>query len=355
MTMTTSKHLTFGHTSFPLTVRNAFTAQAKRKGFRLRFSARLALHGAVHKFKILLLPADTRRSFVVTQVAKASGSHRPSFTFLGSVVEHQGGPGSQTERGLTSGSMSSRSSHRGPQTARGGRTQRSRLVVIASDLTLDITYEPPRPKFSKHSPGSCSYRLKLSSGKDFLYSVRGLPDRLDVDQTNNRVQWGPLELQYNSKQQLNMFARAVKHVMLDWQPVSQQAAKPVALTSQSLASNVASSQFPVKAAEEQSCFGSPLPSPLQSPVIARNKQTASLPPEEHSVADKQDVPASTHSGRPLANSGAASALEAFVSDNWVWIGLGVGAVSLVSWALFRSHTSATSVSPAAHKYQLHIV
>lgn len=294
----------------------------------------------------------------MTQVAKASSSHRPSFIFLGSVVEHQGGPGSQTDRGLASGSMSSTYSHRGPQTARGGRTQRSRLIVIASDLTLDITYEPPSPKFSKHSPGSCSYRLKLSSGKNFLYSVRGLPDRLEIDQTNNRVQWGPLELQYNSKQQLNMFARAVKHVMLDWQPVSQQAAKPYPLTPQSLASTVTTSQAPSKPAEEQSCFGSPLPSPLQSPVMSRNKPKTSLPSEEQHITAKQDVPESNSSGAPSAKSGAAghaSSVEAFVSDNWVWIGLGISAVSLVSFALFRSHMSATSVVPAAHKYQLHIV
>jgi len=144
---------------------------------------------------------------VVQQVTRANSSHRPSFTFLGYAVEYMDGRGSQTERN-SAGNMSSREHRPGSQTAR-GQSQRSRLVVIASGLSLNITYEPPSPKFSQQCPDSSSYRLKLFNGTDFLYSVRGLPQQIKVHQNAYIVRWGPLELQFSSKQQLDMFATAV--------------------------------------------------------------------------------------------------------------------------------------------------
>ncbi|KAL3145355.1 hypothetical protein ABBQ38_001611 [Trebouxia sp. C0009 RCD-2024] len=123
-----------------------------------------------------------RRSFVVQQITRANSSHRPSFTFVGYVVEYTGGSGNKTERGSSAGSMSSRHHREDSQTARGGLSQRSRIIVIASDLSLNITYEPPSPKFHQQCPGSSSYRLKLFKGSDFLYSVRGLPHQVKVHQ-----------------------------------------------------------------------------------------------------------------------------------------------------------------------------
>lgn len=304
----------------------------------------------------ILLDSETRRAFVIKQVTRAQGGHRPAFTFLGIVVEYQGASGSQTERGAASGSSSHRQL-RGSQTARGGQTHRTRLVVVAQDLTLDLIYEPPSPKFSSQCPGSSSYRLKLSNATDFLYSVRGLPEQLVIDENKVAVQWGPLVLQYSSPQQMLKFVENVKHVkMLKRQPSLQSMTSSAILRPRPTpALSAVTSENVERSSDVQSCFGSPLPSPLSSPG---GSKAAPATADSQSSA-QQDVKRPASPAKSTADfnfPGPAETIAAFVLDNWAWIGIGVAAVSLATFVAFKSDSSAADTAhTTAHRYQLHVV
>ena len=254
--------------------------------------------------------AGARRSFVVQQITRANSSHRPSFTFLGYVVECISG--GATERG-----------NKTERSARGGRSQRSRLIVLAEDLSLNITYEPPSPKFHQQCPGSSSYRLKLFRGSSFLYSVRGLPQQVRVHQNAYVVRWGPLELQFNSKQQLDIFASSIKHVELEWTPCGQHTARQTAaLLQSSRPSTPLRPATPVEATAQarpskKSSFGSPLPDSDASEKIAA--QTAS-----------------SQSGRAGASADDSAVGQSFWKDNWVWVGMGVAIVAAVTYSIFKA-------------------
>ena len=294
---------------------------------------------------------------MVKQVIRAQASHRPAFTFSGYSVEHHGS-GSETERGAASGASSHRQS-RGSQTARGGQTSRARLVVVASDLTLDIAYEPPSPKFSSQRPGISSYRVKLSSGTDFLYSTRGLPEQITVDQNKSLIIWGPLELQYSSKQQMQRFTENVKHVKVSVrQPVPElmnSVRRPVAPKLQpKVVLPAATSAVPEKPSDQQSSFGSPLPSPLPSPGKSiLDSSTTPVPApnmQEATTSTAQSTPSEFKFPVP------AEAVAAFVNDNLAWLGFGVAAVSLVTFLALKSDSSVVRPSSGRFQnYELHLI
>lgn len=304
--------------------------------------------------QFLFVHAETPRAFIVEQIIRAQASHRPAFTFKGYAVERQNG--SQTERGSASGDLSHR--QRGSQSARGGMTHRSRLSVFARDLTLDIAYEPPSPKFRIQAPGSSSYRLKLSKHTTgFLYSVRGLPMQLIVHRKKNIVQWGPLELWFSSKFQMQRFVENVKHVeLLEYnsapQPLDESAIrdsqpKPTTL---SVPAN--------KPADQQSSFGSPLPSPLPSPEKPQAQSGPAVDMLQAAGQEHITEQASASKGSPYDHNfpGPAETIAGFLNDNWAWIGIGVAAVSLVTFVTFRSSSaSAASSVSKAHQYQLHLI
>ncbi|KAL3145354.1 hypothetical protein ABBQ38_001611 [Trebouxia sp. C0009 RCD-2024] len=294
-----------------------------------------------------------RRSFVVQQITRANSSHRPSFTFVGYVVEYTGGSGNKTERGSSAGSMSSRHHREDSQTARGGLSQRSRIIVIASDLSLNITYEPPSPKFHQQCPGSSSYRLKLFKGSDFLYSVRGLPHQVKVHQNAYVVRWGPLELQFNSKQQLDIFASSIKHVVLEWTSCGQHTARQTAATLQSgrppaslqgttrMAPSHATSQAQP---EPRSSFGSPLPASDSKEINLSQKTSQSGPVrEEQSASLSENVSTSKNN----TESG-----QSFWKDNWVWIGVGVTIVAAVAFSVFKADAVKETVTKQEFKLQM---
>eukprot|EP00217_Crustomastix_stigmatica_P010195 CAMPEP_0183798300 /NCGR_PEP_ID=MMETSP0803_2-20130417/18410_1 /TAXON_ID=195967 /ORGANISM="Crustomastix stigmata, Strain CCMP3273" /LENGTH=163 /DNA_ID=CAMNT_0026042979 /DNA_START=93 /DNA_END=581 /DNA_ORIENTATION=- len=124
--------------------------------------------GAVDEFDVSAVPIFTsggvRRLFVVEKTLRCVSSYRPSFEYLGRVVEL--------------GAAASPDSGR----------------VLEAGLTLSLRYEPPSPKFTAKCPGSASYRLKVSRGEEFLYSTRGLNKRVVVSGVAKAVVWGNLEL-----------------------------------------------------------------------------------------------------------------------------------------------------------------
>lgn len=232
--------------------------------------------------------------------------------------------------------------------------------MVASDLTLDIVYEPPSPKFSSQRPGISSYRVKLSSATDFLYSVRGLPEQITIDQNKSLILWGPLELQYSSKQQMQQFTENVKHVkLLVRHPVPQSVntvRRSVAPKLQPKAVPAAISAVSEKPSDQQSSFGSPLPSPLPSPGKS-NSDPATTPAP---VMDNQEATTSANSPQSTPSEfnfpGPAEAVAAFVNDNWAWLGFGVAAVSLVTFLAFKSDSSVVRPPSArSQNYQLHLV
>lgn len=291
--------------------------------------------------------AGARRCFVVQQITRANSSHRPSFTFVGCVVEYTCGAaterGNQTERGNSAGNISSRQHREGSQTARGGQSQRSRIKVIAEDLSLNITYEPPSPKFHQQCPGSSSYRLKLLQGSSFLYSVRGLPQQVRVHQNAYVVRWGPLELQFNSKQQLDIFASSIKHVDLEWTPCGQQTARQTAATLQS------------------SRPSTPLPpaTPLETTAQARpSKQSSFGSPLPLSDASESEAAktASRQSSRASASKDDSAVGQSFWKDNWVWVGVGVAIVAAVTYSVLKADMPKEAPEAVkAQEFRLHIV
>ena len=306
------------------------------------------------------LYAGIRRSYVVQQITRANSSHRPSFTFLGYAVEYMDGRGSQTDRGSSAGNMSARSDKAGSQTARGGQSQRSRLVVVASGLSLNITYEPPSPKFHQQCPGSSSYRLKLFKGTDFLYSVRGLPQQVKVHQSAYIVRWGPLELQYNSKQQLEMFTSAVKHVEMLYTACGQTTARQTAATLRPSRTSAPLAPLDTKhepQSSQRSSFGSPLPE-VQSDAEQRTS-VETAPESAGSMGNIEKAAAGVPTGvsnsreEPSPEAGGSSSLK----SSWVWLGVGIAAVAFVTYTVFKTDmpTSKVSRPVKAHEYKLHVV
>lgn len=290
--------------------------------------------------------------FVVQQITRASSSHRPSFTFVGYVVEYSGGTGNKTERSNSAGNMSSRQHQAGSQTARGGQSARSRIVVTAEDLTLNITYEPPSPKFHQQRPDSSSYRLKLFQGDDFRYSVRGLPQQVKVHQNAYVIRWGPLELQFKSKQQLDMFASSIKHVKLEWAPCGQQTARQTAATLRSNRDPAPLGPLQTKAEAQPSqrrSFGSPLP--VSDANEIQPSQPASSKSSDEAKKQATEIPA--HSARKHDDIGTSS----FWKDNWLWIGLGVAAAAAVTWTVLKAEVPTAEASQAIREreFKLHIV
>ena len=290
------------------------------------------------------------------QITRANSSHRPSFTFLGYAVEYMDARGSQTERGNSAGNMSSREHRTGSQTARGGQSQRSRIVVIATGLSLNITYEPPSPKFHQQCPGSSSYRLKLFQATEFLYSVRGLPQQVKVHQNAYIVRWGPLELQYNSKQQLDMFTTAVKHVELQFAPSGQHTArqtaaamrpKPTPTPLAPLNTNVEPPSL------QRSSFGSPLPEPIADESLSTMSDAAvigeSRDATDHAATESANIDTSKEDSPPESHS--------FLNSNWVWLGLGMAAVAVLAYSVLKTDapTAQASKSVRVREYKLHVV
>lgn len=242
--------------------------------------------------------------------------------------------GNRTERRNSAGNMSSRQHREGSQTAQGGQSQRSRLTVIATELSLNITYEPPSPKFHQQCPGSSSYRLKLFRNNSFLYSVRGLPQQVRVHQNAYIARWGPLELQFNSKQQLDIFASSIKHVELEWTPCGQHTARQTAATLQSSRPNTPlHPATPVEATAQaqpskRSSFGSPLP------LSDANGQA------NHVSASKAD----------------SAVGQSFWKNNWVWVGVGVAIVAAVTYSVFTADMPKEALETVkAQEFKLHIV
>jgi len=305
--------------------------------------------------------AGVRRSYVVQQITRASSSHRPSFTFLGYAVEYTDGRGSQTERGNSAANMSARSQKAGSQTARGGQSQRSRLVVVATGLSLNITYEPPSPKFHQQCPGSSSYRLKLFKANDFLYSVRGLPQQVRVHQNAYIVRWGPLELQYNSKQQLDMFTSAVKHVELHYAPCGQTTARQTAATLHPSRTTPPLAPLDTNIelqSSQRSSFGSPLPEPSSDAEQSTSADTAAPAPAVKSGnAGKSAarVPVGVEASKGVPPSDTRE--QSFLGSSWMWIGLGIAAVAVVTYSAFKTDMPATQASRPvkAREFQLHVI
>mmetsp|Transcript_30373 Transcript_30373/g.85802 ORF Transcript_30373/g.85802 Transcript_30373/m.85802 type:complete len:319 (+) Transcript_30373:1847-2803(+) len=131
-----------------------------------------------------------RRIFIVTTIIKARGAHRPSFEFHGYIIGFEGTGDGQAH-------------------AAGERTG---AHVVANGLTLSLRYEPPSPKFGSKCPGLTSYRLKVSRGPEFLYSMRGLPQQMWVDSAARVAVWGKLELAFASPAELGRFLETLKHV-----------------------------------------------------------------------------------------------------------------------------------------------
>lgn len=291
--------------------------------------------------------AGARRSFVVQQITRANSSHRPSFTFVGYVVEYTGGGaterGNKTERGNSAGNISRRQHREGSQTARGGQSQRSRIMVIAEDLSLNITYEPPSPKFHQQCPGSSSYRLKLIRGSSFLYSVRGLPQQVKVHQNAYVVRWGPLELQFNSKQQLDIFASSIKHVELEWAPCGQHTARQTAATLQSSRPSI-----PLRSA-------TPLETTAQARPSKRSSFGSPLPLSDASEKEAAKT-ASRQSSRASTSEDDSAVGQSFWKDNWVWVGVGVAIAAAVTYSVLKADMSKeVPEAVKAQEFKLHIV
>ena len=298
------------------------------------------------------LPAGARRSFVVQQITRANSSHRPSFTFVGYVVEHTGGSGSKTDRGNSAGNISSRQHRDGSQTARGGQSQRSRIVVTAGDLSLNITYEPPSPKFHQQCPGSSSYRLKLFQGSGFLYSVRGLPQQVKVHQNAYVVRWGPLELQFNSKQQLDIFTSSIKHVELEWTPCGQHTARQTAVT---LQSGRQSAPLLPSAPHRPSTPPTPVETPAQAQPSKRSSFGSPLPLSGANET-KPSQTASSQSNRVGGSKDDSAAGQSFWKDNWVWIGMGIAIVAAVTYSVYQADIPKEAPEAVkAQEFKLHIV
>ena len=293
----------------------------------------------------LLLCAGTRRSFVVQQIIRANSSHRPSFTFVGYAVEYAGARGSQTDRGNSAGNMSARQHRPGSQTARGGQSQRARLVVIAGGLTLNITYEPPSPKFHQQCPDSSSYRLKLFKGDDFLYSVRGLPQLVKVHPNAYIVRWGPLELQYSSRQQLDTFTTSVKHVELKYVDCGQHTARQSAVAVRSPATLTPLETSSQPQPSQRSSFGSPLPEQQSDTEAGVHKE----------FVQAGDV--RMDAVKASKDSTTRNKQSSFLTDNWVWVGLGIAAVAVVTYTVFSTDSTITRASKPsnARQYKLHVI
>ena len=285
------------------------------------------------------------------QITRASSSHRPSFTFVGYVVEYSGGTGNKTERGKSAGSMSNKQHQGGSQTARGGQSARSRIVVTAENLSLNITYEPPSPKFHQQCPGSSSYRLKLFQGDDFRYSVRGLPQQVKVHQNAYVVRWGPLELQFKSKQQLDVFVSSIKHVKLEWAPCGQHTARQTAATLRSSHDPAPLGPLQTKPETQPSqrgSFGSLLPvSDIDEVQPSQPASSESSHAEKHATA--------IHVRGVHKNDDAST--SSFWKDNWVWIGLGVAVAAAVTYSVLKADVSTDEASKAVkeREFELHIV
>lgn len=239
--------------------------------------------------------------------------------------------------------MSSRQHWDGSQTARGGHSLRSRIIVRAEGLSLYITYEPPSPKFHQQCPGSSSYRLKLFQGSSFLYSVRGLPQQVRVHQNANIVRWGPLALQFSSKQQLDIFASSIKHVELEWTPCGQHTARQTAATLQSSGPTTPlRPATPVKATAQarpskRISFGSPLP----------------LSDAHEKIAAETTSSQSSHAA---ANAGDSAVGQSFWKDNWVWVGMGLAIAAAVTYSVIRADMPKEAPEAVkAQEFKLHIV
>eukprot|EP00873_Tetraselmis_striata_P013030 jgi/Tetstr1/433294/TSEL_022581.t1 len=141
--------------------------------------------------------AGYRRIFIVEQIIKASGVHRPTFQFFGYIVELP-----MAREWAVAGDHSPPTS---PQAGTGAR-------VLECDLMLTLRYEPPSPKFRSKCPGFTSYRLKVSRGMEFLYSMRGLQKQMWVDSTSRVAVWGKLELAFGSPAEIGHFLNILRHV-----------------------------------------------------------------------------------------------------------------------------------------------
>uniref|UniRef100_A0A061RDM6 Uncharacterized protein n=1 Tax=Tetraselmis sp. GSL018 TaxID=582737 RepID=A0A061RDM6_9CHLO len=141
----------------------------------------------------------SRRIFVVQDILRARGAHRPSFEFLGRIVEVADSSPENPPGSCSRGSPRSR--------------------VVAEGLTLSLRYEPPSAKFRFKCPGFTSYRIKVSKGGDFLYSRRGLPQEVLVDWEAAVAAWGQLEMAFGSPEGLARLVDNLKHVEVRAQPL----------------------------------------------------------------------------------------------------------------------------------------
>lgn len=213
--------------------------------------------------------------------------------------------------------------------------------MVEGNLSLNITYEPPSPKFHQQCPGSSSYRLKLFKESNFLYSVRGLPQQVRVHPNAYIVRWGALELQFKSKQQLDIFASSIKHVNLEWTPSGQHTARQTAATLQSSRPDTPlRPATPLETTDEaqpakRSSFGSPLP--LSD---ASEKKTVQSGATQSSHAGED--------GRAIGRS--------FWKDNWVWVGISVAVVAAVTYSVLKVDVSEeASKAVKGQEFKLHIV
>ena len=288
---------------------------------------------------------------MVQKITRASSSHRPSFTFLGYAVEYTDGNGSQTERGTSAGNMSARQHRSGSQTARGGQSQRTRLVVIATGLSLNITYEPPSPKFHQQHPGNASYRLKLSKGSESLYSVRGLPHLIRVHPNAYIARWGALELQYSSKQQLDTFTTAVKHVEIGYAPCGQHTARQTAATIRTDRRSALEPRDTTTRpqASQSRSFGSPLPESYSEANESTDRRLDQSDGTAHTAEKAAGAAAKKEEKLPGERS--------FWTSNFVWITVSVAAVALVTYKVLSTDSSAVHASrpTRARQYKLHVV
>ena len=157
------------------------------------------------------------------------------------------------------------------------------------------------------------------------------------------VRWGPLELQFNSKQQLDIFASSIKHVELEWTPCGQHTARQTAATLQSSRTNAPlRPAAPLEATAQprpskRSSFGSPLP--LSD---ANGKEAAQAAPGQ--------------ANRVSASKADSAVGQSFWKDNWVWVGVGVAVVAAVTYSVFKADMpKETPEAVKAQEFKLHIV
>mmetsp|Transcript_50632 Transcript_50632/g.96683 ORF Transcript_50632/g.96683 Transcript_50632/m.96683 type:complete len:254 (-) Transcript_50632:614-1375(-) len=140
----------------------------------------------------LFTTKGARRLFRIQKTVRVGGSHRPTFEYLGYVVELAPLSESDKVKAVTSS----------PQTE----------TVVERNLTLSLRYEPPSPKFKQQCPLFASYRLKVSRGSEFVYSTRGMESQLTCDKASLVAVWGNLELAFIDAGDLGNFLSALKYV-----------------------------------------------------------------------------------------------------------------------------------------------